>query len=213
LRLPSKSAQALPDCFLGIAKLYGNRTIAEASLFQLEYRPISPLDWWRTSLRGTAARSPKRQETAGLDPFLVSSQGSRRTPECVSDVVLIRVTRFEQRHHRALFSDVVSHVIVHENKPLKEYRPLGTLGINADTIVEDNGSGWRARELKKSTLLSCHGSISMTDHAPTAKMKKPTVFGPHPKSLYQSRITFMKHPHFVPQTTSGAGFVQSQNPW
>jgi hypothetical protein len=157
LRLPPESPQPLPDCFLGKPKLYGNRTIAEASFFQVEYRPISPLDWRRTFVRGTSARSPKSQETAGLDPFLVSPQGSRRTPEGVGDVVLIRVTRFEQRHHRALFSGVVIHVIVHENKTLQEYCPLGTLCLNADTIVEDNSPWWRARELKKSSLLSCHG--------------------------------------------------------
>jgi len=157
LRLPPKSAQPLPDSFLGKPKLYGNRTIAEASFFQVEYRPVSPLNWWRTFLRGPSARSAKSQEPAGLDPFLVSSQGSRRTPEGVGDVVLIRVTRFEKRHHCTLFSGVVINVIVHWNKTLEEYCPPGTLRLDADTIIEDNSPWWRARELEKSTLLSCHG--------------------------------------------------------
>ena len=116
----------------------------------MEDRLIPPLNARWPFLRGTSARSAKSQEPAGLDPFLVSSEGSRRTTEGAGNVVLIRVTRFEQRHHRAFFSGVVIHVIVYENEPLQEYCPLGTLGADADTIVEDNGPG-----LENSRSLRC----------------------------------------------------------
>jgi hypothetical protein len=52
-------------------------------------------------------------------------------------------------------------------------------------------------------------SISMTDHAPAAKMKKRTVFGPHPDQLFQSEITFFATPQIAATTTSGTSFRQA----
>ena len=88
-----------------------------------------------TDERETPARVSK--------PFLVSSEASWRVTEGAGDVVLIRVPRLEQGHHRALLGSVIRGVIVHENESLQEYCPMGTLGTDTDTIVDDNGPAWR----------------------------------------------------------------------
>jgi hypothetical protein len=98
LRLPSNATQAFPDRLLRESNLCGDRTIAEASFFEVEDRPIPPLDSRRTLLRGTSTRSSKSQEPSWTN-FDMAINRKIRLGKSETRVLRIRLEAYNVFNH------------------------------------------------------------------------------------------------------------------
>jgi hypothetical protein len=94
------------------------------------------------------ARSPP-----ACKALLVATKSSCRVDEGASNIVLIRISRFEQRHHGVGFCSGIINRIVGKEHAADQNHSLLTLGLEGNAIVDQNGTGRGSRGGQQHWLL------------------------------------------------------------
>jgi hypothetical protein len=110
--------------------------------------------------------------------------------EAASNIVLIRISRFEQRHHGVGFRSGIINRIVRKEHAADQDHSLLTLGLEGNAIVDQDGTGRGSRGGQQRWLLRIriHG-VSMADRPARARTKKPEA-RPYGKTQKADRFWF-----------------------
>jgi hypothetical protein len=99
---------------------------------------------------GSRARAT---QSSRLQALLVATKSSCRVAEAASNIVLICISRFEQRHHGVGFRSWIINRIVGKEHAADQDHSLLTLGLEGNAIVDQNGTGRGSRGGRQQWLL------------------------------------------------------------
>ena len=98
--------------------------------------------------------SPRARECAqstGFETLLITAKCSGRVAEATCDIVLIRVSRLEKLNHGVGFGRTILNRVMGEDDSMDEEHSLALLGLNANAIVYEDGTGGRTGWAKSSS--------------------------------------------------------------
>jgi hypothetical protein len=122
---------------------------------------------------------------AKVTACLESEPGSYRfvgrisVDDAARDIVLIRVSRFEKRNHGVSLGGAICDGIVGKDDAMDENYSLLFLGLDANAIVNEDGTGSWSRAGKK-LLLTWHRAHGFLACPILNQIEKRTGLGPHP---------------------------------
>jgi hypothetical protein len=97
---------------------------------------------------------PQEVCPTGFETLLITAKCSGRVAEATCDIVLIRVSRLEKLNHGVGFGRTILNRVMGEDDAMDEEHSLALLGLNANAIVNEDGTGDRGKVGKK-LLLRC----------------------------------------------------------
>jgi len=148
-------APGLADGGFAEPKPAGNPSITSFFGLEAEDGPVARGDFLGRRSRGGGLSWQSRQGTQSsrLQALLVATKSSCRVAEAASNIVLIRISRFEQRHHGVGFRSRIINRIVGKEHSADQNHSLLTLGLERNAIVDQNGTGRGSRGGQQQWLL------------------------------------------------------------
>jgi hypothetical protein len=154
-RVPTQPTESLADGGFAEPKPPGNPSITPFFGLEAEDGPVALGDFLgrRSPGGGSSWQSRQGTQSSRLQALLVATKSSGRVDEGASNIVLIRISRFEQRHHGVGFCNGIINRIVGKEHAADQNHSLLTLGLEGNAIVDQNGTGRGSRGGQQHWLL------------------------------------------------------------
>ncbi len=98
---------------------------------------------------GSSPRACKCAQSTNFEAFLVAAKRSGRIAEAACDIVLICVSRLKKQNHGVGLGGAIFDGVVGKDDAMDRNHSLAFLGLNTNTIVDEDGTGIRTRVGKK----------------------------------------------------------------
>jgi hypothetical protein len=149
-RFPAESAETLAHGFFTKPKPAGNPTIAHLLGFETENGAVSFMKFLGPGRTGGRPSSRAREcaQSTGFETLLITAKCLGRVAEATCDIVMIRVSRLEKLNHGVGFGRTILNRVMGEDDAIDEEHSLALLGLNANAIVYEDGTGNRGRDKK-----------------------------------------------------------------